>query len=237
MKLAVMSDVHGRLEAYDAALADAEANGVDKIVCLGDLIGGGGANPSECVERTVELRERGKLEACVLGNSDRLVLAQFGWGDRDEAVFWSRERLEAELPEKATARWDFFSEAFRAYKKGGFLFVHGSPNGPRDEPVYAAAADDVAQMEKLFALTPRYCFLGHTHVPGVFVAEQDGSYRYVSAAELKERGSVFPLDERKMMVNVGSVGEPRDESGACYVIVRYDENGADNEIEYRFIEF
>ena len=91
-------------------------------------------------------------------------------------------------------------------------------------------------MAKLFALTPQYCFQGHTHVPGVFVDEGGGAYSYFSAAELE--GGVFPLDERKLLVNVGSVGQPRDHNSAsCYVIVHYEENGADNKIEYRRLPY
>ena len=224
MKLAILSDVHGNLEAFEAVLADAEARGVDKVVCLGDL------ESLECVGRTIELRDRGKLEVCLLGNKDALDPTRFNLPE--DAVYWSSERLAEALTEEETKRWNFLGEAPRVYKKGELLFVHGSPRNPFNESVGAVDVDDLDKMAKLFALTPRYCFQGHTHVPGVFVEEKDGSHSYFSPEELE--GGVFSLDGRKAMANVGSVGEPRDKSGcSCYVIVDYEENGADNKIEFR----
>ena len=226
-----MSDIHGNLEAFKAVLADAEARGVDKIVCLGDL--GGGSNPLECVDLAAELRKEGKLEACLWGNCDQATRFDATEGERigEEAAFWSRERLERSLSPRALERWDFFGEMPRVYKKGEFLFVHGSPRNPLNEYVYSDDAGDDEKMTKLFALTPRYCFLGHTHVPGVFVEDEDGERSYFSASELD--GGVFPLDERKLLVNVGSVGQPRGDAAPCYVVVRYEEGGVDNSVEFR----
>lgn len=226
MKLAVVSDVHGNLEAFKAVLADAEALGVDKIVSLGDLACG--PNAYECVDLALEQRDKGKLGACLLGNGDVLDTSQFNLPD--EAVYWSRERREAALTPQEAKRWNFLGEAPRVWQEGRFLFVHGSPRNPRDEYVYGDDAFDADKMSALFDATPRYCFQGHTHVPGVFVEETNKTYSYYSAAELE--GGVFPLDERKLMVNVGAVGDSREPS--CYVVVYYEESGVDDKIEFRY---
>jgi predicted phosphodiesterase len=236
MKLAVVSDIHGNLEAFKAVLADVEALGVEKIVCLGDL-SGNDANPFGCVDLALELRREGKLEAWLLGNCDQNSLLNAKAFDQidEDAVFWSRERLEDSLSPQALERWDALGERPRFYKKGNFLFVHGSPRGPLDEYVYADEIGDVDKMAKLFELTPQYCCLGHTHVPGIFVDEGGGKYSYISASELDD--GVYPLNERKLMINVGSIGQPRDgDLRSCYVVVCYEENGADNKIEYRYLE-
>jgi predicted phosphodiesterase len=230
MKLAVLSDVHGNLDAFKAALADAEALGVEKFVCLGDL------GSFDCVDLAIKLRDEGKLEACLLGNGDSLDATQFVDATTqtplpEDAVFWAPERLETALTAQDAARWAFLGEIPRVYKKGEFLFAHGSPRKPLDEYVNAVDVADVDKMTKLFALTPRYCFQGHTHVPGVFVEEEDGSHSYFSASELE--GGVFALDGRKLMANVGSVGEPRDGGPSSYVVVYCGEDGVDDKIEYR----
>ncbi len=237
MKLAVISDIHSNLEAFKTVLADVEARGVDKIVCLGDLVGYG-PNPLECVDLMMDLRKKGKVEVCLLGNHDQATLFDpEGFNQIAEAaVFWTREQLERSTSSRAMDRWDFLGEIPRVYKKGKFLFVHGSPRNPLNEYIFSDDVADSDKMSKLFALTPQYCFQGHTHVPGVFVEEANGKYAYFSAAELD--GGVFPLDERKLLVNVGSVGQPRDHNPfSCYVIVHYDENGADNKIEYRRLQY
>lgn len=237
VKLAVISDIHSNLEAFKTVLADVEARGVEKIVCLGDLVGYG-PNPLECVDLMIELRKKGKVEACLLGNHDQATLFDpEGFNQIAEAaVFWTREQLERSTSPRAMERWDFLGEIPRVYKKDKFLFVHGSPRNPLNEYVFSDDAIDGDKMSKLFALTPQYCFQGHTHVPGVFVDEGGGSYSYFAASELE--GGVFPLDERKLLVNVGSVGQPRDHNPlSCYVIVHYNENGADNKIEYRRLAY
>lgn len=233
MELAVLSDIHGNLAAFKAVLADVEARGVEKIVCLGDLVGGA-AESLDCLDLALALRKEGKLEACLLGNCDQASLFEPRAFDQiaEDALFWSRERLEASASPQACERWDFLGDVPRFYKKGKFLFVHGSSRNPLNEYVFGDDASDGDKMAKLFALTPQYCFQGHTHIPGVFVEEGGGAHSYWSAARLE--GGVFPLGERKLLVNVGSVGESRDgDPRPCYVIVRYEENGAENTIEFR----
>ena len=176
MKLAVFSDVHGNLAAFEAVLADAEALGVDRFVGLGDL------QTLESVDRAIALRDAGKLEVCLLGNCDSLDPTRFNLPE--DAVYWTNEQLAAALTEEEAKRWAFLAEAPRVWKKGEFLFVHGSPRNPFNEGVSAVDVDDLGKMAKLFALTPRYCFQGHTHIPGVFVEEKDGSHSYFSAEEL-----------------------------------------------------
>ncbi|MBQ6829232.1 MAG: metallophosphoesterase [Thermoguttaceae bacterium] len=235
MKLAVVSDIHGNLDAFKKATADAEARGADKIVCLGDLCGGG-PNSLECVDWAMKLRDEGKLEVCLLGNCDQASFfdAEMFGRDAENAVFWSRERVKETLEPLAAERWDFWNEAPRFYKKGDWLFVHGSPRCPLDEYVLADDVVDAEKMGKLFALTPRYAFLGHSHVPGVFVDEGGGKYSYFSPSQLD--GGVFPLGERKLMINVGSVGQSRDDDArSCYVFVNHEENGADNEVAFIYL--
>lgn len=233
MKLAVVSDIHGNLEAFEKVLADAEERGVEKFVCLGDL-GGNGSDSLGCVDLALKLRKAGKLDVCLLGNCDLTSLCDAAAFDRisEDAAFWSRDRLERSLTPQEMERWDFLGEIPRVYKKDKFLFVHGSPRGPLDEYVYGDDVGDGDKMAKLFALTPLYCFLGHTHVPGVFVDEGGGKYSYISASELDD--GLYPLAERKLLINVGSVGQPRDGVPlSCYVVVCYEESGVDDSIEFR----
>jgi diadenosine tetraphosphatase ApaH/serine/threonine PP2A family protein phosphatase len=80
-------------------------------------------------------------------------------------------------------------------------------------------------MERIFALVERYCFQGHTHVPGVFTE----SLQFISPEEM---GGSYKLDGRKMLCNVGSVGQPRDgDKRACYVVLN------DETITYRRVEY
>jgi diadenosine tetraphosphatase ApaH/serine/threonine PP2A family protein phosphatase len=80
-------------------------------------------------------------------------------------------------------------------------------------------------MANLFSRIDRYCFQGHTHIPGVFTENGE----FFSPDECEHR---FPLDGAKLMVNVGSVGQPRDsDPRACYVIL------TDEEVEFRRVEY
>ena len=94
-----------------------------------------------------------------------------------------------------------------------FLFVHGSPRNPLSEYIFPEDIYNHRKMERLFQLVDRYCFQGHTHVPGVFTE----GFQFFAPEEIDYE---YTLGEGKVMVNVGSVGQPRDgDPRACYVIL------------------
>ncbi len=210
MKRAVISDIHSNLEALRAVLADIESQGVKQVFCLGDVVGYG-PNPRECIDLVM------KCSVCLLGNHDQGALFDpegFNTG-AERAIFWTRAQLE-ESGGNATAasqRWDFLGELPRHHQDGPFLFVHGSARNPLNEYVFPEDIYNRRKMEKIFALIERYAFQGHTHVPGIFTED----LRFFSPEEI---GYEYRLTEQKAMVNVGSVGQPRDgDPRACYVIL------------------
>src|SRR5207253_3156404 len=99
--------------------------------------------------------------------------------------------------------------------------VHGSPRHPLNEYFFPEDIYNPTKLERNFALIERFCFQGHSHVPGVFIEEAPGGpYSFHSPEEID---FVHTLDERKTMVNVGSVGQPRDgDWRACYVLLQGD---------------
>ena len=223
MKRALISDVHSNLEALTVVLDDIKQQGVAEIYCLGDVIGYG-PNPRECLDRVLAVKT-----VCILGNHDQAAMF-----DPDgfnpvalQAVYWTREQLDTG-PGNASAinrRWDFLGELPRHCKEGDYLFVHGSPRDPTNEYVFPEHVYDAKKMANLFGRIDRYCFQGHTHIPGVFT--QNGEFFSPDECEYR-----FPLDGAKLMVNVGSVGQPRDaDPRACYVIL------TDEEIQFRRVEY
>ncbi len=209
--LAVLSDIHGNIEALDAVLADLAGRSVSAVYCLGDLVGYG-PDPVACLERAKE------WELVLLGNHDQAAMFDpDGFAPSAErAIFWTRAVLESC---GRSDMWDFHSERPRSHREGDFLFVHGSPRNPTNEYVFPEDVFNQQKMDRLGALLDRYCFCGHTHVPGVFVEPEvaGGQWQFFSP---EERHHFWRFDGRKAIVNVGSVGQPRDgDRRASYVIV------------------
>ncbi len=213
MKRAIISDIHGNLEALQAVLEDIASQGGEQIVCLGDIVGYG-PNPCECVDWAM------RFAATVLGNHDQGALFDpegFSSG-AERAIFWTRQQLEtgSSEPDQNRERWNFLCELPRCLREEPFLFVHGSPRNPLSEYVFPEDARNERKLRKIFSLVPQYCFQGHTHVPGVFT--EDG--RFLRPDQL---GGVYTLAEQKCLINVGSVGQPRDGNPrACYVLIDED---------------
>jgi predicted phosphodiesterase len=222
VKLAVISDIHSNLEALQAVLNDIRGQSCDKIYCLGDIIGYG-PNPCECLDLVME------CQVCLLGNHDQGALFDpEGFNaNAERAIFWTREQLENPKgdPDKSMRRWDFLGELARNYRENGSLYVHGSARNPVNEYVFPEDVFNQRKMEKIFALIERNCFQGHTHVPGVFTE----SLKFHSPDEI---GYQYKQTDEKTMVNVGSVGQPRDgDPRSCYVIVE------DGLISFRRVEY
>lgn len=222
VKRALISDIHSNIEGLTAVLADIKEQEVDEVYCLGDIVGYG-PNPRECIDEVM------KCAVCLLGNHDQGALFDpegFNTG-AERAIFWTRAQLE-NCESDATGghrRWDFLGELPRNHQDGDDLFVHGSARNPLNEYVFPEDIYNRRKIEKIFALIQRYVFQGHTHVPGIFTED----CRFFSPEEVDYR---FRLGDGKAMVNVGSVGQPRDgDPRACYVILDGDL------VQFRRIEY
>jgi diadenosine tetraphosphatase ApaH/serine/threonine PP2A family protein phosphatase len=224
---ALISDIHGNLEALQAVLQDIETHNVSEIYCLGDVVGYG-PNPRECIDLVM------RCKVVLLGNHDQgAMFDPDGFNPPAErAIFWTRGQLEApsDNRENKVRRWEFLAERPRMVRENGYLFVHGSARNPLNEYVFPEDIYNQRKMDRIFALVERYCFQGHTHVPGIFTeTSPDDQYLFRSPDELKYE---YRLDGRKTLCNVGSVGQPRDgDWRACYVLL-------DGEtIRYRRVEY
>jgi diadenosine tetraphosphatase ApaH/serine/threonine PP2A family protein phosphatase len=209
VRRALISDIHGNLEALDIVLDDIKKQGIEEIFCLGDIIGYG-PNPRECIDRVMDT-----CRLSLLGNHDQGALFDpdgFNIG-AERAIFWTREQLENPHDRANERRWEFLGELPRTYRLNSFLFVHGSPRNPLSEYIFPEDIYNHRKMERLFQLVERYCFQGHTHVPGVFTE----GYQFFAPEEIDNE---YTLGEGKVMINVGSVGQPRDgDPRACYVVL------------------
>ncbi|MEM9367590.1 MAG: metallophosphoesterase family protein [Planctomycetota bacterium] len=224
MKRALISDIHGNFEALQAVLADIESVGVSEIYCLGDIIGYG-PNPCECLDTVMR-----RCAKTILGNHDQAALFDpDGFNPMAlRAIYWTRDQLDAKgSNQQINARWDFLGELPRSFEEDELKFVHGSPRDPTNEYVFPEYVFDQRKMEILFGKITQYCFMGHTHLPGVFTT----SCEFISPEECDHQ---FDLATAKLMVNVGSVGQPRDENNqACYCIVDTDEK----KLQYRRVPY
>ena len=212
MRYAVLSDVHGNLEALSAVLADAASEGALGILCLGDAVGYG-ADPAPCIEL---LGERSLL--MVAGNHEHgaLGLLDMGWFNAAAraAALWTRDRLGAD-------HQDFLTGLPLASTHGEATCVHASPRRP-EEWDYLLSAEDGFQAFGDFAT--RLCFVGHSHRPGVWSLGSSGpAYEDLAGPAFHDRRIPF-RDGRRYIINVGSVGQPRDrDPRAAYVLWDEDE--------------
>ena len=223
MKRALISDVHANLEALTAVLADIRSQEISEIFCLGDIVGYG-PNPCECLDQVMKL-----AQVTILGNHDQATLF-----DPDgfnpvalQAVYWTREQLESNngSPSQINKRWDFLGELPRTHTDGNFLFVHGSPREPTNEYVFPEDVYNQRKMDALFSRVDKYCFQGHTHIPGVFTIDRE----FLTPEDIDYR---YRLGDEQIMVNVGSVGQPRDnDPRGCYVVIE------DSVLTYRRVDY
>lgn len=220
---AIISDIHGNLEALQAVLADIKRQGISEIYCLGDIVGYG-PNPRECVDCIREVSQM-----TLLGNHDQGALFDpEGFNaSAERAIFWTRQQLELGDPKKNEERWEFLGELPRTHREGKFLFVHGSARNPLNEYVFPEDIYNQRKMEKIYALVENYCFQGHTHVPGVFTE----SLNFFSPEDINW---TYELGTEKALVNVGSVGQPRNGDPRSSYVVLDGQKVTFKRVEYDF---
>ncbi len=214
MRFAVLSDIHGNLEALEAVLADARAHDCTHYVCLGDIVGYN-ANPSECVQLIQELE-------CpvVQGNHDEQASIEdstAGFNElAEEAIGWTREHLSA-----GEKKW--LADLRLTRQVRDFTIVHATLDTPQQ---WGYIFNDLDAIASFTYQHTSLCFFGHTHWPTAFV--RDDNVRRITS----DRIQMSP--GKKYFVNTGSVGQPRDRDWrAAYAI--YDTER--HVIEQRRIEY
>jgi len=204
MKYGMLGDIHSNIEALDAVLESLRKE-VDRFVSVGDLVGYA-SNPNECVEKV-----RGLGAVVVAGNHDcavtgRTDISHFNPYAR-EAVIWTKETLSKDNFQYLQSL-DFLAHAESC------TVVHSSLDKP-DGWTYIMSLDE-ADLSFRLQETP-ICFVGHTHYPGIF--RSDGKFVMFDEGEHALRGNY------KYLVNVGSIGQPRDGNpDACAVIYDSDKS-------------
>src|SRR5690606_21509589 len=160
-----------------------------------------------------------------------------------EVIEGTRQLLRPGLFSSAVKRerWAFLKGLEPARREGRVLFVHGSPRDPVKE--YVMKTDVVFAPEKrqdIFSRIDGVCSVGHTHQPGVFVEKREGGrmvYEHRAPHELG-REMTYAFDEAKVLVNVGSVGQPRDQdSRSCFVFVDEDDEGRPTQVRFQRVAY
>jgi predicted phosphodiesterase len=183
MRIALLSDIHSNLQALTKALSLIDRSRIDEVYCLGDVVGYG-ANPNECINL---IRDRAKYT--VLGNHDLASL------DTSTAAYFTKPgRIAAEWTRKALTpdNKDFLASLPYTMETETFTLAHASPLEPQNWEYVLSLP--IAQ--KQFAVfSTKICFIGHTHVPSV-CGENLRTFTFKK--------------EMRFLINVGSVGQPRD---------------------------
>jgi len=228
--IALISDVHANYGALRAVLERIDELGADSVLSLGDLVGYG-PEPVACVD---EVRRRCSVTLC--GNHDYALV--YGADDFSDlarsSVEQHRRLLMPRLNEGSDGggmqdRWRFLKSMPFRYVRDGWLFVHASPRNPVTE--YLRKMDVLLgmtdKMSENFRQVDWLCFIGHTHQPGVIT-------RDVRFYEPEELHNVFvPRPHEKAIINVGSVGQPRDgDWRACFATM--DDDGV---VRYHRVEY
>ncbi|HHN46969.1 MAG TPA: metallophosphoesterase [Planctomycetes bacterium] len=209
---AIISDIHGNLEALTSVLRDMETRDVGEVVCLGDIIGYG-PEPVECFEKVKHLLDGAH---CVMGNHEEAVTAgnaESFTSRARRAIEWTKMQMfgaEGNPDEGAEERRALLSSLPTIIERDGTTYVHGSPRSHTREYITPRDARNSTKMSDIFTQVETLCFVGHTHIAGVFTEEG-----FSSPEDLM---NIYIAGSEKAIINVGSVGQPRDgDVRACYV--------------------
>jgi predicted phosphodiesterase len=205
MRYAVISDIHGNLEAFEGVLSAVSDERVDGYLFLGDVVGYG-ANPKECIEHLKA------LDPVILiagnhewGTLDKLDTSYFSDAAR-EAVLWTKKVLSGD--EKK-----YLGSFPLAYEDERMTLVHGTLNAPEE---FYYVFDNEDAYVTLSQMKNQVCFIGHSHVPGIFACEN-------TKVETIEGTGIRMDGERRYLINAGSVGQPRDGDPRASFVIYDDE--------------
>jgi|YelNatPaOPRAMG01_1025707.scaffolds.fasta_scaffold00119_43 predicted phosphodiesterase len=201
MRYGIFSDVHSNIEALEAVIKAYKKEKIDTYLCAGDVVGYA-ANPSECIQLVKEVSS-----FTVAGNHDWAVIDLFSIdyfnSEAKRALVWTKKIV--------TEEDSYYLRSLKLiYKNDDLTLVHGSLY----QPQYFHYITDIESAEESFRLLENnICFIGHLHVSGVFVKDNQGEIYYYEPEYIQLKL------ENKYIINVGSVGQPRDGNPfACYCI-------------------
>ena len=203
MRYAIIADIHANLAAFTAVLDDIERRGkVEEVWCLGDIVGYG-PDPHQCIEL---LRQHNHI--CVAGNHDWAAIGKITTSDFNPdaaaACHWTAQQLTPEDIE-------YLESLPLVIQRDDFTLVHGSPGEPIWEYLLSTSS-----AEKNFAyFQSQFCLVGHSHVPLVFEYSETGACFFSEFPA----NSVLALGKKRLIINPGGVGQPRDgDPQASYAI-------------------
>jgi len=201
MRYAIFSDVHSNLTALEAVIEAYKKEAIDIYLCVGDIVGYA-VEPKECIKLVKEI-----CSFTVAGNHDWAVVDLFPINyfnkQAKEAILWTKDKIEQE--DKY-----YLSSLKLVYENRDLTLVHST----LDEPEMFFYMTDIEEAKKTFDfLRTDICFIGHSHISGVFFEDEEKNIYY-------DRPSYIKLKENnRYIINVGSVGQPRDGNPfACYCI-------------------
>jgi predicted phosphodiesterase len=210
VKVAVVSDVHANVQAFEAVLEAVAASDAQELWCLGDLVGYG-ADPDACVQLA-----RRHLAVCLAGNHDMAVTGDLALEDFTRgaaiAVQWTREVIDP-------ANLAYLAELSPTGREDSLALYHASPRDPVWEYVMSALQAELC----LDAQSERVCLIGHSHVASAFV-RRDGE---PTTGEPRRDGAELDFARGEWLLNPGSVGQPRDgDPRAAWLLLDLDDHRA-----------
>ena len=229
MKLAVFSDIHGNLEALQTFMKHVSSKGVDRFVCLGDIVGYG-ANPGECIKLVRNFPNliiiQGNHDAAVSWDSSPYMMSE----NAKKAILWSMEILSEEDKK-------YLTELPLTYRFNNISFSHANPYNPK---AWRYVNNRKYALRSFGGCKDKMLFVGHTHTPLVITR-----LNFLQVKMHKpEPETPIPVDKHKRQIfNCGSVGQPRTGSPdlnylvydtrkatVTYYKVPYDHNQAGHKI-------
>jgi diadenosine tetraphosphatase ApaH/serine/threonine PP2A family protein phosphatase len=218
MRIGIISDIHSNLEALTEVVRDIEGQRVDRVMCLGDVVGYG-ASVNECCDLV-----RKTAEVTLLGNHDAAVAGRMDYGfyydAARHALDWTAARIEP-------GHMQWLKSLPYTHRIEEVGFSHGSPVLAENYD-YIFAVEQARELIPHFASLAEVTFIGHSHLCKAFALHPAGDVHDVGAKRFGLRRG------HKYIISVGSVGQPRDyDNRACYVI--YD--SLERVVEYRRVAY
>ncbi len=210
MKYAVIGDIHGNLEALNAVILRAEANGADRYICVGDVVGYN-ANPAECLEILQSL----DLLANVQGNNDEYVGNDVEFSSVNkfaaDSILWTKQQLTATQRE-----WLNNLKLIEVVDEDNLTVVHATLDSPA---AWGYVYDEYLAKDNFLYQSTQVCFCGHTHVPVLFKKGFSVENNTFGVFEVPEWSEISDYESEvtvsidfgcKYLINAGSVGQPRN---------------------------